>query len=245
MSGVMIVTGAGRGIGAAIAKRGATDGFAVCVNYARNHSHAEAVVADINAAGGTAVAVQADVAHEDEILRLFETCDQQLGPVTTLINNAGIVGRRCLVSEINAADLDEVFRINVFGYFLCAREAFKRMSTQRGHGGGVIVNVSSIAVHHGGAFNWVHYAASKAAIDTFTLGLAKEAIDHGIRVNAVRAGMTDTDINPADNVASIPPTIPIKRMAEPNEIAEAVVWMASDKASYCVGTVMDVSGGRH
>ena len=244
MSDVLIVTGGSRGIGAAVARLGGQRGYAVCVNYLSSRDQAEQVVGEITGTGGRAIAVQADTGKESDIVRLFETVDAELGPVTALVNNAGVTGRRCLIEEVDAETLDQVFRVNVAGYFLCAREAIKRMSVKSGGAGGVIVNLSSVAALLSNAFDWVHYGASKGAVDTFTKGLALEAADHGIRCNAVRPGMTATDINPADRAEAIAPTIPMKRIAAPQEIAEAVMWLLSDKASYCTGTIVNVSGGR-
>lgn len=244
MSEVLIVTGASRGIGAAIARLAGRRGYDVCVNYLSRRERADAVVAEIADAGGRAIAVQADTGQEGDIVRLFETVDRELGPVTALVNNAGITGRRCLIEEVDAGTLEQVLRVNVAGYFLCAREAIKRMSTKTGGPGGVIVNISSVAALLSNAFDWVHYGASKGAVDTFTKGLALEGAEHGIRCNAVRPGMTDTDISPAERAAAIAPTIPLKRVAAPEEIAEAALWLLSDKASYCTGTIVNASGGR-
>ena len=242
--GVAVITGAGRGIGAAAARLAARDGFAVAVNYVRDHKAAAGVVDDIVAAGGKAHAIQADTGNEADIVRLFETATETLGPVTALVNNAGITGRRCLIEEVDAQTLHDVFNVNIAGYFLCAREALKRMSTKYGGNGGVIVNVSSVAALLSNAFDWVHYGASKGAVDTFTKGMALEGAEHGIRCNAVRPGMTVTDLNPMERVESIAPSIPLKRAADPSEIAEAIVWLMSDKAGYCTGSILNVAGGR-
>jgi NAD(P)-dependent dehydrogenase (short-subunit alcohol dehydrogenase family) len=244
MSKVVIITGSSRGIGAATARQAGREGYAVCVNYVANEAAANAVVADIKGTGGQAIAVQADVAIEADIVQLFETTDRALGPVTALVNNAAMTGRRCLIEEVDMETLARVFNLNIGGYFICAREAIKRMSTQHGANGGVIVNVSSIAARLSNAFDWVHYGASKGAVDTFTRGLALEGAPHGIRCNAVRPGMTETDINPPDRLAAITPSIPLKRAAQPEEVAEAVLWLLSDKAAYCTGTSIDVAGGR-
>jgi NAD(P)-dependent dehydrogenase (short-subunit alcohol dehydrogenase family) len=244
MGKVAIVTGSSRGIGAAIAKALAREGFDVCVNYQSDADSAKAVAGAIEQAGRKAVTVRADMGSEQDIVAMFETVDEQLGSVDLLVNNAGITGRRCLIEEIDAETLEAVFRVNIAGYFLCAREAIRRMSTQRGGRGGNIVNVSSVASLLSNAFDWVHYGASKGAIDTLTLGLALETSEHGIRCNGVRPGMVATDINPQDRIDRISPTIPMRRVAEPEEIAEAVVWFASEKASYCTGTTLNVSGGR-
>ena len=219
-------------------------GYAVCVNYKSSSGRAAEVVAAISESGGRAVAVQADMASEDDIVRLFETTDRALGPTTALVNNAGITGPNCLIEDVDAAALETVFRVNVAGYFLCAREAIKRMSVKNGAEGGAIVNVSSVAALLTNAFEWVHYGASKAAVDTFTLGLALEAAEHGIRVNGVRPGLTATDILPSERNARLVPSIPLKRVAAPDEIAEAILWLLSDRASYCTGVILNVSGGR-
>ena len=240
----MIVTGASRGIGAAIARAGGAAGYAVCVNYNASPDKAEAVVADITAAGGRAVAVQADMAREADIVRLFETCERDLGPVTALVNNAGVTARSCLVEDVDAETLDTCFRINISAYFLCAREAVRRMSTKHGGQGGAIVNISSVAAIITNAFVWLHYGASKGAVDTFTRGLALEVAEQGIRVNGVRPGLTETDINPPGRIESLAAQFPLKRAAQPEEIAEAAIWLLSDKAGYCTGSILNVAGGR-
>ena len=239
-----IVTGSSRGIGAAIARVLAREGYDVCVNYVRDEAAAERVADDVRAAGRRAVTVQADTGREVDIVRMFEAAEAALGSIDALVNNAGVSGARGLVEEVTAETLDAVFRINVAGYFLCAREAIRRMSTKHGGRGGRIVNVSSIAADRTGAFEWVHYGASKAAVDTFTRGLALETADQGIRCNSVRPGMVDTDIHWPGRMEAIAPTIPLKRIAAPEEVAEAVAWLLSDKASYCTGTHIDVAGGR-
>jgi NAD(P)-dependent dehydrogenase (short-subunit alcohol dehydrogenase family) len=240
----VVVTGAGRGIGAAIARRVARDGYAVAVNYRSDQASAESVVGQIRAQGGRAEAMRADTGSEEDVVRLFRQAEEALGPLAGLVNNAGITGRRCLIEDIDAQTLEQVLRVNVAGYFLCAREAIKRMSTKYGGQGGVVVNISSIAARLSNAFDWVHYGASKGAIDTFTRGLALEGAEHGIRCNAVRPGMIATDLNPQERVDKAVPTIPLRRAGQPEEIAEAVAWLLSDAASYCTGTIMDVTGGR-
>lgn len=239
-----IVTGSSRGIGAAIARVLAREGYDVCVNYVRDEAAAGRVADDVRAAGRRAVAVQADTGREADIVRMFEAAEASLGSIDALVNNAGVSGARGLVEEVTAETLDAVFRVNVAGYFLCAREAIRRMSTRHGGRGGRIVNVSSIAADRTGAFEWVHYGASKAAVDTFTRGLALETADQGIRCNSVRPGMVDTEIHWPGRMEAIAPTIPLKRIAAPEEVAEAVAWLLSDKASYCTGTHIDVAGGR-
>ena len=241
----MIVTGGGRGIGAATARLAAKAGYAVCVNYLRDRSSAEKLVSEI---GGKSIAVAADVAAEADVVRLFETVDRQLGRVTALVNNAGIVDRASRVESISAARLARMFAINVTGSFLCAREAVKRMSTRHGGAGGVIVNLSSIAARLGGAGEYVDYAASKGAIDSFTIGLAKEVGAEGIRVNAVRPGIIRTEIHAASGdparLERIGATAPLGRPGEPEEVARAILWLLSDAASYVTGAILDVSGGR-
>ena len=239
-----IVTGSSRGIGAAIARVLAREGYDVCVNYVRDEAAAGRVADDVRAAGRRAVTVQADTGREADIVRMFEAAEAALGSIDALVNNAGVSGARGLVEEVTAETLDAVFRVNVAGYFLCAREAVRRMSTRHGGRGGRIVNVSSIAADRTGAFEWVHYGASKAAVDTFTRGLALETADHGIRCNSVRPGMVDTEIHWPGRMEAIAPTIPLKRIAAPEEVAEAVAWLLSDKASYCTGAHIDVAGGR-
>ncbi|MAP13229.1 MAG: NAD(P)-dependent oxidoreductase [Gammaproteobacteria bacterium] len=241
--GVVVITGASRGIGAAAAILAAQAGFDVVVNYRQDKVGAGNVVERIEAAGGRAMAVQADTGQDADIVRMFEVA-AAFGPLTGLVNNAGMTGRRCLIEEVDAATLEHVFRVNISGYFLCAREAVKYMSTKHGGRGGAIVNVSSIAAKLSNAFDWVHYGASKGAIDTFTKGMALEGAEHGIRCNGVRPGMTVTDLNPMDRIEKAAPTIPLKRAAEPREIAEGIVWLLSDKAAYCTATIIDVTGGR-
>ena len=244
----LIVTGGSRGIGAETARLAAERGYAVCVNYRRNRAAADAVVGAITASGGTALAVAADVANEDDVIRLFETVDSQLGPVAVLVNNAGILERQTRVEHLHAARIDRVFATNVRGAFLCAREAVRRMSTARGGAGGAIVNVSSRAAQLGAPGEYVDYAASKAALDALTIGLAREVAAEGIRVNGVRAGIIYTDIH-ADGgepgrVDRLGPTLPMKRGGHAIEVARAILWLASDEASYSTATFIDVAGGR-
>jgi NAD(P)-dependent dehydrogenase (short-subunit alcohol dehydrogenase family) len=245
---VMIVTGAGRGIGAATARLAAERGYSVCVNFLRDASSAERLVSTIKGAGGTAIAVAGDVSSESDVLRLFGETDRALGRVTALVNNAGIVDRTARVEQMTPERLARMFAVNITGSFLCAREAIKRMSTRHGGPGGAIVNVSSIAAKLGGAGEYVDYAASKGAIDTFTIGLSKEAGPDGIRVNAVRPGIIRTEIHALSSdparVDRIGAMAPLQRPGEPEEVARAILWLLSDEASYLTGALVDVSGGR-
>jgi NAD(P)-dependent dehydrogenase (short-subunit alcohol dehydrogenase family) len=248
MSGVVMITGGGRGIGAATARLAAHRGYAVCVNYLRDRDAAEAVVQQIAGGGGRAIAVRADVADEKDVHSLFRECDRALGPLTALVNNAGIVDRQMRVEGMDAARLQRMFSINVVGAFLCAREAIRRMSTKHGGTGGAIVNVSSAAARLGSPGEYVDYAASKGAIDTMTLGLAKELAADGIRVNSVRPGFVHTGIHASggqpNRIERLRDGIPMKRGGEPEEVARAVLWLLSDEASYSTGAILDVSGGR-
>jgi NAD(P)-dependent dehydrogenase (short-subunit alcohol dehydrogenase family) len=248
MSKVMIVTGAGKGIGAAIAELAGKRGYAVCVDYAHSRDAAEQVVARISAGGGRAIAIQADVSQPAEAKRLFDETDRRLGKVDALVNNAGIIGRQCRLDELDDALLAQVFAVNTFSYFYCAREAVRRMSTRYGGKGGAIVSISSAAARHGGLPMESHYAASKGAVDSFTVGLAKEVGKEGVRVNAIRPGLVVTDIHAAHGGEAtwrgLAPTVPIGREGYPAEIAEAAVWLCSDAASYVHGAILDVSGGR-
>ena len=245
---VMIVTGGGRGIGAATARLAAKQGYAVCINYLRDRASAEALKAEIEKNKGKAIAVRADVAVEADILNLFQQTDRALGRVTALVNNAGIVDRSARVELITAARLARMFTVNISGSFLCAREAIKRMSKRHGGQGGAIVNVSSIGAKLGSPGDYVDYAASKGAIDTFTIGLAKELGAEGIRVNAVRPGVIRTEIHAVSGdpsrVERIGQASALQRPGEPEEVARAILWLASDEASYMTGAIVDVSGGR-
>ncbi|MDE2228899.1 MAG: SDR family oxidoreductase [Alphaproteobacteria bacterium] len=243
-SQVLIVTGGSRGIGAAVAAGAARHGYAVAVNYKGNRARADAVVAGIVKAGGKAVAIAADVAHESDVERLFAETDQALGRVTALVNNAGILGPLGRLDAAAAAPLEELFAINVIGTMLCTREAVKRMSTKHGGGGGAIVNVSSVLARLGGAGETVPYAATKAAIDTFTFGLAQEVATEGIRVNAVSPGIVDTELHPAGRLARLLPGAPMKRPGRPDEVANAILWLLSSEASYVSGAILGISGGR-
>ena len=242
---VLVVTGGSRGIGAETARLAAERGYAVAINYRENRAAADALVRSIKT---KAIAIQADVAAEADVVRLFETVDRELGRVTALVNNAGVVDRGTRVADMTAARITRMFAINVTGSFLCAREAVKRMSTRVGGAGGAIVNVSSIASRLGAAGEYVDYAAAKAAIDTFTVGLAKEVGPEGIRVNAVRPGIIRTDIHLASGdpsrVDRIGATAPLQRPGEPQEVARTILWLLSDEASYMTGALVDVTGGR-
>lgn len=242
---ILLVTGGGRGIGAECARLAVERGYAVAINYRENRAAADSLVGSLK---GKAKAVQADVASEADVVRLFETVDRELGRVTALVNNAGVVDKGTRVADMTAARVERMFAINVTGSFLCAREAVKRMSTRHGGKGGAIVNVSSIAARLGGAGEYVDYAAAKGAIDTFTVGLAKEVGAEGIRVNAVRPGIIRTDIHLSSGdparVERIGATAPLQRPGEAIEVARTILWLLSEEASYMTGALVDVTGGR-
>jgi NAD(P)-dependent dehydrogenase (short-subunit alcohol dehydrogenase family) len=248
MPGIVVITGGSRGIGAATAALAAVRGYAVCVNYKSNATAGQAVADAIVEAGGRAIAVQADVAIEADIVRLFETCDAQLGRLTALVNNAGILETQSRVDAMDANRLQRVFATNVTGAFICAREAVKRMSTKHGGNGGSIVNLSSRASVLGGANEYVDYAAAKGAIDTLTIGLAHEVAQEGIRVNAVRPGVIYTDIHASGGepgrVDRVKMNVPMRRGGTAEEVAQAILWLLSDEASFTTGSFLDVSGGR-
>ena len=248
MDGILLVTGAGRGIGAATAMLAARRGYAVCVNYLHNQAAAMRVMDAIEHEGGQAIAVAADVSVEAEVLRLYESIDRQLGPVTALVNNAGVLERQTRVQSIDAARIQRIFATNVIGSFLCAREAVLRMSTAQGGSGGAIVNVSSLAARTGSPNEYVDYAASKGAIDSFTRGLAAEVAGEGIRVNAVRPGFIHTDMHASggepDRVERVKQLVPLGRGGQADEVAQAILWLLSAEASYTTGAFIDVAGGR-
>ncbi len=248
MKPVLLITGASRGIGAATAILAAQQGWSVAVNYASNQASAHAVVARIREAGGNAIAVQADVGDEAQIMRMFAEVDAQLGRLTGLVNNAGVVDVTAKVEDHSWARWERMMRINVLGSFACAREAVRRMSTAHGGAGGSIVNVSSAAARIGSPGQYVDYAAAKGAIDAFTLGLAKEVAAEGIRVNAVRPGLIDTDIHASGGlphrVRELAHLVPMQRGGTADEVAQAIVWLLSDAASYTTMSLMDISGGR-
>ena len=245
---VAIVTGSGRGIGAATALHAGRAGYAVCVNYLHNKKSAQHVVEEIIDSGGEAIAVAANVAVEPDVKRLFETVDKELGPVNALVNNAGVLDLQTRVDNMDAERLNRIFAINITGCFICAREAIRRMSTKYGGNGGTIVNVSSGASRLGSPGEYVDYAASKGAIDTFTIGLAKEVGQEGIRVNAVRPGFIYTEIHATggepDRVNRVKEFVPMKRGGSPEEVAKAILWLLSDEASYTTGSFIDVTGGK-
>ena len=243
MKKVMLVTGGGRGIGAATARLAAERGYAVCVNYLRDKTAGESLAREIGA-----LAVAADVSVEADVMRLFRTIDEKLGRLSVLVNNAGIVDVKARVEEMSVARLQRMFAVNVVGSFLCAREAVKRMSRRHGGSGGVIVNLSSAAARLGSPGDYVDYASAKGAIDTFTIGLAKEVAAEGIRVVGVRPGVIRTEIHASsgdpDRLERIGSTAPLARPGEPEEVARAILWVASDEASYTTGATIDVTGGR-
>ena len=248
MNPIVLITGGSRGIGAATALLAAQKGYAVAVNYTANSLAADEIVRQIRASGGTAITVKADVGVEAQVMAMFDKVDAKLGRLSALVNNAGVVDVASRVDEMSVARLRRMFDINVLGSFVCAREAVKRMSTRHGGAGGSIVNVSSVAARLGGPGQYVDYAASKGAIDTFTVGLAKEVALEGIRVNAVRPGIIDTDIHASggqpDRANQMAPQVPVQRPGTALEVAQAIVWLMSDDASYTTGSVVDVTGGR-
>jgi NAD(P)-dependent dehydrogenase (short-subunit alcohol dehydrogenase family) len=248
MSGTLIVTGGSRGIGAAIARMGAARGFDICITCQSDIESAQIVLRECRDMGREAIAHQVDVSDPDAAARVFDDVQDRLGPLSALVNNAGILGPCTAFADLGHDDLRRVFETNVFGYFIYAREAVRRMATDRGGQGGVIVNVSSVVTKFGAPFEYVHYASSKGAVEVMTRGLATEVAGAGIRVNAVRPGLTDTTMfminGDTDRIQRVAPQIPMKRAGQPEEIAEAVIWLLSDAASYVTGAIVDVGGGR-
>ncbi|WP_303909039.1 SDR family oxidoreductase [Thiohalomonas denitrificans] len=248
MNKVIVITGGSRGIGAATARLAAARGYYVCVNYHKNQTAAHAVVDEIEASGGKAIAVAADISLESDIKNLFKIVDEKMGPIAALVNNAGILERQMRVEDIDVARLNRILAANVVGSFLCAREAVRRMSIKHGGQGGAIVNVSSAASRLGSAGEYVDYAASKGAIDTLTIGLSREVAEEGIRVNAVRPAFIYTDMHAdggeAGRVDRIKESLPMKRGGHPIEVANAIMWLLSDEASYTTGTFIELAGGR-
>jgi NAD(P)-dependent dehydrogenase (short-subunit alcohol dehydrogenase family) len=255
MAGVLVVTGGSRGIGEAVARLGAANGYAVAVNYIGQKARADGVVEAIRAKRGKAIAVQADVSVEADVEGMFAAVDRELGPVTALVNNAGVSPGLGPIDDIAAADMRRTLDVNVMGVLLCSAAAMRRMAKRHGGQGGAIVNVGSAASRIGGPGAFVHYAASKGAVDSLTIGLGKEAMPEGVRVNCVRPGVTDTEMMTGGPGFQVPAgsdewlegvlkTLPIGRLARPEEIAEAILWLLSEKASYVTGAIVDVSGGR-
>jgi len=246
---VLVVTGSSRGIGAEICRQAAADGWKVCINYASSEDEADRVVADIRQQGGIAIALQANVADEEQVIKMFERVDLELGPVTGLVNNAGINGCGTRIDEMKVELTRRLFEVNTLGAFICAKHAIRRMARRHGGNGGAIVNISSAAAKHGGPFTYVDYAASKAALDTFTIGLARENAAEGIRVNCLRPGITMTEIS-SDYASQHPEwldwvmqQVPLGRPAEAHEIANAAMFLLSAQSSYATGAILDVNGG--
>lgn len=248
MSKVALVTGGSRGIGAATAIKLAEAGYSLCINYHSDGSSAMQVVEKIQKIGRKAIAIKADISQEEDVMRLFSLIDEQLGTIDLLVNNAGILLKQMSIESMTAERINQTFQTNVTGYFLCSREAVKRMSKKHHGEGGVIVNVSSVAAKLGAPNEYIDYAASKGAVDTLTVGLATEVAEHGIRVNGVRPGIIKTDMHASggepDRVNRVKHAVPLKRGGEPEEVADAIVWLASDQSVYVTGSFIDVSGGR-
>lgn len=248
MKNVLLVTGASRGIGAATALLAAASGYAVCVNYRTRQDEAGHVVDTIKRAGGTAIHAAADVSKQDDVERLFAKIDTELGSITALVNNAGVLERQMRLESMDAARIERIFATNVVGSFICTREAIRRMARSRGGNGGAIVNVSSMAARLGSPNEYIDYAASKGAIDTMTIGLAREVAHEGIRVNAVRPGLIDTDMHASGGepgrIQRLQSSVPLQRGGTAEEVARAILWLLSDEASYTTGSFIEVSGGR-
>jgi NAD(P)-dependent dehydrogenase (short-subunit alcohol dehydrogenase family) len=244
----ILVTGASGGIGAEVARLASARGVPVAVHYLRNKKAAKSLAQEIVSAGGRALPIQADLGREQDVVRLFDSAARELGPITGLVNSAGVVGGLTRVENVAAAALEDVFRVNVIGTILCCREAVRRMSTAHGGSGGSIVNVSSLASRIGGAGEWVHYAASKGAVDTFTLGLAREVAAEGIRVNALSPGIVATDLHAKagapDRLERLAPGVPMKRPGTPVEVAQAILWLLSGAPAYITGSILEIGGGR-
>jgi NAD(P)-dependent dehydrogenase (short-subunit alcohol dehydrogenase family) len=248
MEKIILITGGSQGIGAAVAYLAAKKGYHVCINYQINETAANIVVKKIQAEGGWAMAFQADISKEKEVVKLFNAIDENAGRLSALVNNAGIIESQKRFIDMNAERIQKIFATNVIGSFMCAREGVKRMSTKLGGAGGSIVNLSSVAARLGAPFEYIDYAASKGAIDTMTIGLAKEVAEENIRVNAVRPGTIYTDIHAKGGdpgrVERVQTNIPLKRGGQPEEVANMILWLMSDEASYVTGGIFDVSGGR-
>lgn len=248
MKKIILITGASEGIGASTAYLAAKQGYIICINYRQNAEGANKIASDIKREGGEAFVFQADVSDEKQVVDLFRSIDDQVGTITALVNNAGIIEPQQRLVNMTAARLHKVFATNVIGSFLCAREAVKRMSSKNNGMGGGIVNISSMAAKHGASFEYVDYAATKAAVDTMTMGLAKEVADEKIRVNCIRPGVIYTEIHrkggEPNRVERVKEVIPMKRGGQPEEVANAILWLLSDEASYITGAILDVSGGR-
>lgn len=248
MSKVFLVTGGSRGIGAATAHMAAHQGARVCVNYVSNRTAADEVVTSIQKSGGIAFAVQGDMGNEQDIVRVFDACEEELGPVSVLVNNAGILDQEGRLEDFSAERIANIINVNVIGAIICAREAVRRMSTKNGGAGGAIVNISSMAATLGAGSTYLDYAASKGAIDTLTIGLSREVAMEGIRVNGIRPGIIETDIHAAggnpNRAADLAHTVPMGRAGRAEEVASAICWLASDAASYVTGSTLNVSGGR-